>query len=276
VVKATLMRATLHLVSAREYPLLAAAVREAQISLRTRGVEPPPAAAVARALALAREGPVTRRDLYRVLGYDRAPDPAMDVRPLRELHWLIALADLVQSPAAAMWAPARITTFRALDLDLAPPDKGRSHLVRRYLTAYGPASRADLAQWSGVPLRELAPALDSLRLRTYRDEAGRELLDLPRAPIASGTEPAPARLLPRWDEVLLAYDRRERILPEAYRRRVIAKNGDVAETFLVDGFVAGLWQLERGRVVLEPFERLPLRARRELADEARRLEAFVR
>jgi Winged helix DNA-binding domain len=99
---------------------------------------------------------------------------------------------------------------------------------------------------------------------------------LPRARLASTDAPAPVRFLPRWDEVVLAYDRRERILPNEYRRRVIAKNGDVAQTFLVDGFVAGTWELERGRVVPAPFEPLPTSVRRELADEARRLETFIR
>ena len=218
---------------------------------------------------------MTRRDLLAALGYDPPPAPTTDPRPYRELHWLLSLARLEQSPEAAMWSPPRVTTFRALDVDPAGLDEARVHLVRRYLAAYGPASRADVTQWSGVPQRELAPALDSLRLRTFRDEAGRELLDLPRAPLASPSVSAPVRFLPRWDEVLLAYDRRERILPDAYRRRVIAKNGDVSETFLVDGFVAGMWRLERGRVVLEPFEPLPAGVRRELEDEGRRLERFV-
>jgi hypothetical protein len=276
VIKATMMRATLHLVSRRDYPLLAAAVRAAQTARRLRGVAAPPPAAVERALALARTRPVTRRELLAVLGYDKPLSAATDPRPYRELQGLLVLAHLEQTPDAAMWTPPRVATFRAVDLELAPPEQGRTHLVRRYLAAYGPASRADLSQWSGVPVRELAPAVDALPLRTFRDETDRVLLDLPRARLASADAPAPVRFLPRWDEVVLAYDRRERILPNEYRRRVIAKNGDVAQTFLVDGFVAGTWELERGRVVPAPFEPLPTSVRRELADEARRLETFIR
>jgi Winged helix DNA-binding domain len=276
VIKATLMRATLHLVSAGDYPLFAAAVRDAQAKARTRGVEPPPADAVRRARALARERPVTRRDLLSILGHDGPLTPASDPRPLRQLHWLLVLAQLEQAPEAARWSPPRVTTFRALEVALPAAEEGRTHLARRYLAAYGPASRADLSQWSGVPVRDLLPALKSLPLRTFADESGRELVDLTRAPLAPADVPAPVRFLPRWEEALLAYERRERILPDEYRRRVIAVNGDLAQTFLVDGFVAGTWQLESGRVVLEPFERLPRAAERELADEARRLEGFLR
>ena len=275
VVKATLMRATLHLVGARDYPLFFAAVRDAQLAMRTRGVEAPPPAAVRRAQALARERPVTRRDLLRVLGHDAPPNPAVDPRPSRELHWLLTLARLEHSAETAIWSPARITTFTLRDGELPDSDAGRVHLVRRYLAAYGPASRADLAQWSGVPLRELRPALEALALRTFVDETGRELLDLPRAPVLSADAPALVRFLPRWDESLLAYDRRERILPDEYRRAVIAKNGDFEQTFLVDGFVAGTWRLDGARVVVGPFAPLPLHARRELEDEARHLQAFL-
>jgi hypothetical protein len=150
------------------------------------------------------------------------------------------------------------------------------HLVRRYLAAFGPASRADLAQWTGLPLGVLEPGLEQLELRRFVDEAGRTLLDLPRAPLPDASVPVPVRFLPRWDNVLLAHDLRTRVLPEEYRKVVIAKNGDVAETFLVDGFVAGTWTLADGRVQLRPFAPLPGAARRELEDEASRLEAFVR
>jgi hypothetical protein len=83
------------------------------------------------------------------------------------------------------------------------------------------------------------------------------------------------RLLPKWDNVLLAWADRTRVLPEPYRKRVIGANGDVAPTFLVDGFVAGTWSADGGRVKLKPFAKLPRAVARELADEGGRLEEFL-
>jgi hypothetical protein len=87
--------------------------------------------------------------------------------------------------------------------------------------------------------------------------------------------PAPVRFLPKWDNVLLAWADRTRVLPEPYRKKVIRMNGDVAQTFLVDGFVAGTWAVEDGRVVTEPFAPLARTVRLEVDDEAGRLEAFL-
>jgi Winged helix DNA-binding domain len=275
VLKATLMRATLHLVSARDYAFFASAVREAQTVARTRGVEPPPQAAVERAAALAAERPLTRRELLAVLGHEERIDPMVDPRPLRQLHWLLVLAGLDQTPDSAMWTPARVARFRNPGIPLAPLPEALERLVVRYLAAFGPASRADAATWSGVPVRDLATPFDSLALRRFRDELGRELFDLPRAPIAAADVPAPPRLLPRWDNLLLAHKDRRRVLPDGYRMTVIRKNGDVQPTFLVDGFVAGLWREQNGKIVLEPFEPLPRTARRELETEARRLETWL-
>jgi hypothetical protein len=123
---------------------------------------------------------------------------------------------------------------------------------------------------------ELDRALERLEpLRRFRDEHGRELLDVPRAPLPDAETPAPVRFLPKWDNVLLAFADRTRVLPEQYRKTVIRMNGDVAQTFLVDGFVAGIWRVENGRVLLEPFAAPPRSVKRELEDEARRLEAFL-
>ena len=278
VVKAALMRATLHLVSAREFPLFSAAVRDAALIARTRGAVRPDLELVERVRELARERPVTRRDLHRLLGREgpvRTDNPD-DLEIFRQVHWLAALAELEQVPECALWKPQRTTAFRVLEAEERDPLEARAHVIRRYLGAFGPASRADLATWSRVPLRDLDPALGTLRLRRFRDEDGRELLDLPRAPLAAADARAPVRLLPLWDQILLAYDRRERILPADYRPLVIARNGDVKQTFLVDGFVAGVWTMREGRVTLEPYAPLPVRVRRELEDEARRLEQFVR
>jgi len=124
---------------------------------------------------------------------------------------------------------------------------------------------------------DFAPALDTLEpLRRFRDERGRELLDLPRAPLPDANTPAPVRFLPKWDNVLLGFADRTRVLPEEYRKTVIAKNGDVAQTFLVDGVVAGTWREDNGKVKLEPFAPLPRAARREAEDEAARLAEFLR
>jgi hypothetical protein len=120
------------------------------------------------------------------------------------------------------------------------------------------------------------PGFDSLRLRTLRDEQGRELLDVPGTPLAGGAEPAPPRLLPRWDELLLAHKDRTRVLPEECRKTVIHKNDDVQPTFLLDGFVSGIWHEDDGRIALEPFAPLGRSARRELEDEARRRGEWLR
>ena len=123
---------------------------------------------------------------------------------------------------------------------------------------------------------EIDRALERLHpLLRFRDEHGRELLDVPRAPLPDAGTPVPVRFLPKWDNVLLAFADRTRVLPEQYRKTVIRMNGDVAQTFLVDGFVAGLWRVEDGRVLLEPFSALPRSVRRELQNEAERLEEFL-
>jgi hypothetical protein len=149
-------------------------------------------------------------------------------------------------------------------------------MLRRYLAAFGPASRRDVVAWSMMHVPEIQRALDRLEpLRRFRDEQGRELLDVPGAPLPDPDTPAPVRFLPKWDNVLLAFADRTRVLPEPYRKRVIRMNGDVAQTFLVDGFVAGIWRVENRRVVLEPFAPLSRWVRRELDEEAGRLEAFL-
>jgi hypothetical protein len=273
VVKALLMRATMHLVSARDYAWFDGCVREARTLVRVRGTEPPPPGVIEQALTLTRERPHTRPELMRALGYDpRTRDP----NELREFSWVVALARLEQTPDAAFWSFRGSPFLRPAEHPLPPRDEAATHLIRRYLAAFGPATRADVSAWSGVPIRDLAPGLESLRLRTFHDERGRELLDLPRAPLARADVQAPPRLLPRWEELLLAHKDRTRVLPDEYRKQVIAVNGDVRQAILVDGFVAGYWEQKDDRVALHPFAPLSRQARRELDDEAGRLAAWLR
>jgi hypothetical protein len=279
VVKATAMRITLHLLSAGDYLLFAGALKAPWVAQLTRrmermGVDVDVPALAEQALALMADGPRSRSEVLEVFG--SAGDQPWYI-------WTLVQAELglVRAPESATWrrtlAPVKYVPAQAW-LGRQPETEPRAlvHLVRRYLSAFGPASRADLAQWSGLPVSALAPGLEALEpLRRFRDERGRELVDLPRLPLPRADAPAPVRFLPQWDSSLLAYDIRERILPEPYRKTVIQRNGDVLPTFLVDGFVAGAWRERRGRVELEPFEPLPRAARRDLEAEAKRLEAFL-
>ena len=163
-----------------------------------------------------------------------------------------------------------------LGADGASGDAAVAHLVRRYLAAFGPGDpRADIAQWTGMASRVVDQGLARLELRRFRDERGRELFDLPRAPLPPADTAAPARLLPRFDNLVLSHDDRRRVLADEHRAAVI-QGGEVTATFLVDGFVAGLWSFEDGRVRLEPFAPLPRAARREVEDEASRLRGVPR
>ena len=159
--------------------------------------------------------------------------------------------------------------------DGAEGDAAAANLVRSYLAGFGPASRADIAQWTGFVQSVVARGLAGLDLRHFRDEHDRELYDLPRAPVPASDVRAPARLLPRFDNLVLSHDDRRRVVADEHRSAVI-QGGEVSPTFLVDGFVAGTWSLDDGRVRLRPFAPLPRFWRRELENEARRLEAFVR
>jgi winged helix DNA-binding protein len=279
VVKATLMRITLHLVSASDYVFFAGALKAPWVAQLTRrmermGVDVDVPALAEQALALMADGPRSRSEVLEVFG-------STGEQPW--FVWTLVQAELglVRAPESATWrrtlAPVSYVPAQTW-LGRSPDTEPRAliHLARRYLSAFGPASRADLAQWSGLPVSALQPALDELEpLRRFRDERGRELLDLPRLSLPSADTPAPVRFLPRWESALVAYDIRERIIPEAYRKTVIQRNGDVLPTFLLDGFVAGTWSEQDGRVVVEPFEPVPRRLRRELDAEARSLEAFL-
>ena len=273
VVQATLMRVTIHLVSARDYWPLALAVRDARRTLWLRATRDRGGAADYEAAAEVlrerlREGPVRRTELDQLVGKGRAIGVGL---------WL----DLVRVPPSGTWERRRADLYGAAEDWLGPPppdltaEKATLHLVRRYLRGFGPAARPDIASWTGLTATELRPALERLELRRFRGEDGRELLDLPDAPLPDAETPAPVRFLPTWDATLLVHARRTGILPEPYRPRVFStKTPHSVSTFLVDGAVAGTWRYERGRVVLAPFERIPRAARRELDDEAERLAAF--
>jgi hypothetical protein len=269
IVKATVMRQTLHLVTPRDYALIRAAMSETNFPWET-----PLAKTLASSVrALATRGPVTAAD---------------GIAHLEREHELVGLsarrawraarmrAHLVHHHETALWRARPEGRFVALDEPEAhDPTEAGAEMFRRYLAAFGPATRRDAGAWSMMHVPEIARALDRLELVRFTDEQGRELLDVPRGLLPDPDTPAPPRFLPKWDNTLLAWSDRTRILPEKYRRVVIGANGDVAQTFLVDGYVAGIWRVEKERVVLEPFERLAPPVRHELEQEAGRLESFL-
>jgi hypothetical protein len=275
-VQATLMRTTIHVVSARDYPLFAEAIREPRRAW-WRGVQRRQLAAVDldAAAALVRkqlaDGPRRQAELTGLLAAEGFPAVAWSGVGL----WL----DLVRVPPSGTWEQRRADLYGLAEWFLAPgsvtPDEGMEHLVRRYLGGFGPASAKDVASWAGVPVTTLRPVLERVGERRFRDEQGGELFDLPRAPLPDPETPAPVRFLPTWDATLLVHARRTQLLPERYRGFVFStRNPHSVPTFLVDGAVAGTWRHQQGRVRLEPFEPLPRRVTRELEEEAQRLAAF--
>ena len=166
-----------------------------------------------------------------------------------------------------------------LGVDLPDREEGAKRIVERHLAAFGPATQQDLLRFAGVRVGDLRPGLEQMELRAFRDERGRKLLDLPRAPLPDGETPAPIRFLPKWDSAILAYapPERTRILPEKFRSTVIRKNGDVLPTVLVDGFVAATWNIDRKRgLEIEPLRRLTKAERAEIDEEGERLVEFFR
>jgi hypothetical protein len=273
VVQGTLMRATIHLVSRRGYWPFAVAIRAARrewwlraVGRKGREDELAAAAERLRAAFRSRSGPLRRAELEEIVGKDLASYVGL---------WI----DLVRVPPSGTWERRRADLFAPADEWLGREDvsyeNALDHTLRRYLGGFGPASRKDIADWAGLPVRALEPALERLRPRRFQADDGTELLDLARAPLPDPETPAPVRFLPTWDAVLLVHARRTGILPEEHRPRIFSsKNPHSSPTFLVDGAVAGTWKHEKGRIALEPFDHLDSATRAELEAEAERLAAF--
>jgi hypothetical protein len=276
VVKASLMRNTLHLVTRRDYPIFWTALHDIPSWPDPEAIaEGLRLAPLIRELALA--GPLRTQEALAYLEREHGLD--VESRRLRVWHVARTRSHVTHAPETALWSSRPRGLFAPLDVP-EPVEKlvAVREVVKRYLAAFGPASRADIATWSGMRIADFSAALETLEpLRRFRDERGRELLDLPRAPLPSADVPAPVRFLPKWDNLLLSHDDRTRVLPEEYRKLMIAKNGDVAQTILVDGMVAGDWTADKhGKVTVRPYAPLPRVARRAVDDEAARLEAWLR
>jgi hypothetical protein len=188
----------------------------------------------------------------------------------------------VQVPPRGVWGQSGQATWTTAESWLGhplDPEPSIDDLVTRYLTGYGPAAVMDIQAWCG--LTKLKEVVERLRpdLRFYRDEAGRELFDVPDAPLPDADTPAPVRFLPEYDNALLGYKDRGRVIGTESRRRLDSDILGNFSTFLVDGFVAGRWKLARehraARITIEPVVRLSASDRAHLVDEGGRLAAFL-
>ena len=287
IVKATLMRATLHLVSAREYPAYSLATMEGRFG----AWRPPGGPALAdldklhrSVMTFAAKTPRTRVEIREFIADHLPPSAAKNERLRNWFSWAaVATSGLIWEAAGAHF------DHRQLGRHVAPPAKLRKAakpaaayelVVRRHLGAFGPATVADIATWSSVRVPNIRAALAGMKdLRRFADDRGRELIDLARAPRPSAEVVAPPRFLARFDAAILGHaaPERTRVLPEAFRKQVIF-SAEVWPTFLIDGFVAGRWTIavrpKESVLELKPFKPLARADRAALVDEGEKLVHF--
>ncbi|GGD96097.1 winged helix DNA-binding domain-containing protein [Paenibacillus nasutitermitis] len=281
-VRIALMRSTIHLVTARDcltlrpviQPFMDKALKGNHGKLLT-GVDSDELVSAARTMM--EEHPMTYNELGLRLG-ELWPGRNTEALAVAVRIWV----PLVQVPPRGIWGesgqavhtPADVWLGQELDRDAMP-----GPTLLRYLAAFGPATIQDMQVWSG--LTRLREVIEPMRqgLRVFRDEQGRELFDLPDAPLPDPDTPAPPRFLAEFDNMLLSYADRSRIIADHYRPRVFTINGIIRATFLVDGQVRGIWRIERHRsgatLIIEPFEPLAGADREALVQEGRKLLSFA-
>ena len=287
VIRARLMRGTLHLVSARDFYAYAVATQDLQRGAWNRlqvgrGVDP--------------------REIVRLaVAFARTPRPKEEViAHLTErvgtlggpFNWLIwrfvsAHADLVSAPPGGRYdyrgtdAPYVAARHWMKGGTRPTEDEAIEMLIRRALAAFGPVTLADIAKFAGQVPARIRPVLERLspKLATFADEQKRVLYDLPRAPRPDADVHAPIRFLPRYDEALIAYQHRDRVIAAHHRPAIYSKNAIVEAVVMVDGFAAGTWAFERTKpdaiVRVRPFARLAPKDRAETAAEGERLARFM-
>ena len=286
-IKATLMRATLHLVSRREFAAYSLATMDGRF-----GAWRPPGGPLladlermhADVMKFAAKTPRTREEIRDHIAEHMPKSAAKDERLRSWFVWAaLATSGLIWHADGAHFEHRRLARHVAPTAALrkAPKaDAAYDIVVRHHLAAFGPASVADIATWSSVRVPHIRGALARIKdLVRFRDEKGRELFDVRRAPRPPAETPAAPKYLARFDATILGHDsaERTRILPAEYKKKVIF-SAEVWQTFLVDGFVSGRYRLSATKkeaiVALEPFKPLKKADKVVLTEEGERLARF--
>jgi hypothetical protein len=282
VVRIALMRSTIHLVSARDCltfrPLIQPVLDRSLPAIfgkQFAGLDTGTLAEAGRALVDTE--PRTFGELGGLLAPDWPGHP-----PVALAQGVRTLVPLVQVPPRAVWGASGQSRHTSAEAWLGSPldaSPAPEVLIARYLGAFGPATVADVQAWSG--LTRLAEVADRMRpgLRTFRDERGRELFDLPDAPRPAPGTPAPVRLVAEFDNLVLSHADRTRVISPGHRQRLNTRNGIFPGTVLVDGFVAGMWRITRARgaatLTVELFGPVSPADRDAILAEAERLLGFA-
>ena len=281
IVKAPLMRVTLHAVAAEDHRAFHGAVlttlRGARLHdarFKATGLTADDADGLVPHLVAFASRPRSKDDIEAMLAEH------LGSAPERGVWWALrTFAPLVHAPTSAPWSfgstPAYVAAPRSVDGERDPAALER--LIGRYLRAFGPASRQDFAQFALLRQTTVRPAFEAMAkaLITFEGPDGAELFDHPGSPLPADDTPAPPRLMAMWDSVLLAHADRGRLIPPEYRSHVIRRNGDVLPTLLVDGYVAGVWRTVDEGIEVLTFHRLSDEAWSDVAAEARRLLAML-
>lgn len=281
IVKATLMRITLHATHATDYPALHEAMQSTLRASRLNdrrfaasGLTIEQADALVDAVLVYTAEPRSNADIEAWLG-------AQPAGPRGPGAWwaLRSYAPIRHAPTGGPWSFGPRPSYVAATPAHPRPDRAAAvkHLVLRYLVGFGPAGVADIAQFALLRRPIVREAVDALgdRLVHHEGPDGEALLDVGDGIVPDGDTPAPPRLLAMWDSILLAYADRARVIPPDHRRRLIQRNGDVLPSVLVDGHVAGVWRPVEAGIEVSAFRRLDDDAWEGLADEARRLRTFL-
>jgi winged helix DNA-binding protein len=281
VVKASLIRLTLHAVVAEDYPAfhnaMLSSLRASRLNDRrftSSGLSTADADALVPHLVKFTGQPRTKAEIEAHLA------TRLGERNHPRAWWALkTFAPLHHSPTGRPWSFGTRASFVAARGGPAPvsPDESVQRLVLRYLEGFGPASVADFAQFTMLRRPVTQEALRALggKVEELEGPDGTRLFDVPGGRLPAEDTSAPPRLLPMWDSVLLAYSDRSRLIPPDYRRLVIYQNGDVLPTLLVDGFVAGVWRPAEGGIEATSFHKLSREAWTGLASEAGALIAFL-